>query len=341
MKYLEFFYENPPQIKNFLPRKKVLSKHNTLLYGPSQGGKSYLCLDYLHQSDKNFLYLDLGDIRVTNFHIGLLCAFVKENNIEILALDNYNPSFNLPELSIQIILIARQKIMLEGFVYTKLYSFDFEEFLSTTQKTTTQSFNLYLKNGALDRGVQTLIKASLDENIVRLLSFLCTQCSKPLSVNQVYLQFKKEHKVSKDWLYRTIDWLVANNYIYFIAKTKAPKAQKKLFVHHQPFLNALTLNTGFIALFQNLVVNELVKKGFCPSYYELTSYLIGSKLIKVDPFAGEEAIWVKIQKNFGEYKKLGVTSITIITVSSSFEFEIENVKCEAMPFYEWAVLDEF
>ena len=341
MKYLEFFYENPPHIKNFLPRKMQLDSNNTLLYGASQGGKSYLCIDYLHQQEKNFLYLDLADLRVTNFHTRLLHAFIKENNIEILALDNYNPSFDLPELSIQIILIARQKIVLEGFVYTKLYSFDFEEFLSTTQKTTTQSFNLYLKNGALDRGVQTLIKASFDQNLLQLFCFLCAQCSKPVSVNQVYLQFKKEHKVSKDWLYRTIEWLVANNYIYFISKKNSPKAQKKLFITHQPFLNALTLNTSFIALFQNLVVNELVKKGFCPSYYELTSYLIGSKLIKVEPFVGEEAIWVKIQKNFGEYKKLGIDSITIITVSSSFEFEIENVQCEAMPFYEWAVLDEF
>lgn len=341
MTIFEYFYENPPNNRHYLPRKVEITKSNTLLYGAAQSGKTSLAIDYAINSESKFLYLDLSDVRIKNIDSHQLTKFIQNEKIDILIIDNFDNSFQIPTNTKQNILISQNKFLYENYSLLKLYYFDFEEFLNTTQKSTTQSFNLYLKNGAFDNTAQMIAKAWLDQNKLYLFCVLCEMCAKTVSINQIYLNLKKEIKISKDWLYSAIDWFTQHHYIYFLDKINAPKSQKKLFISHQPFVNSLTLGTTFIAIFQNLIVNELIKKGLHPTYYELSSYLIGKKLIKVEPFASEEAIWVKIQKNFGEYKKLGITSIAIVTVSSSFEFMIENVKCEAMPFYEWAVLDEF
>jgi len=341
MTIFEYFYENPPVIRHYLPRKSKITQSNTLLYGPSQSGKTSLAIEYALNSQSKYLYLDLNDLRIKKIDSQQLSKFIQSEKIEILIVDNFNQSFEIPTNTKQNILISQCKIELANYKYLKLYYFDFEEFLNTTQKSTTQSFNLYLKNGAFDNSAQMVAKASLEQKKLNLFCALCALSAKTVSINQIYLNLKKEYKISKDWLYSSVEWLMKHHYIYFLTKTNTPKAQKKLFICHQPFLNALTLNTSFISIFQNLVVNELIKKNFEPTYYELNSYVVGKKLIKVEPFASEEAIWVKIQKSFGEYKKLGINSITIITVSSSFDFQIENTLCEAMPFYEWAVLDEF
>jgi hypothetical protein len=339
---LEFFYENPPTFKDTIARKAIIGSTNTLLYGPPQSGKTYLALDYLKNQEKKFLYLDLDDLRLQRKKIADLEGFIHNEKIEIVAIDNYKMGFILPQNTSQNIVIANAQIDLAGYTPLHLFAFDFEEFLATTSKSAAQSFNLYLKNGGLDTMLQHIVRARLDENSQYLFCYLCSQCAKTLSGNQIYLALKKEVKVSKDWLYKKIEEFNANGFIRFIGKFDAKNAQKKLFIPHQPFVNALTHNTGFIHLFHNLVVTESIKKGYFIEYEPSGGYVIDrNKLILIEPFGVEEAVWVKIQKRFGEYKKNGFHSITCITVSSSFEFTIETLRIEAMPFYEWAVLDEF
>jgi hypothetical protein len=339
---LEFLYENPPTFKDVVARKSMILATNTHIFGPPLSGKTYLALDYLKNQEKKFLYLDLDDLRLQRKNIADLEGFIHDEKIEIFAIDNYKEGFSLPQNTLQNIVIANAQIDLAGYTPLQLFAFDFEEFLATTSKSAAQSFNLYLKNGALDTMLQQIVRARLDENSRYLFCYLCAQCAKTLSGNQIYLALKKEMKVSKDWLYKRIEEFSANGLIRFIGKFDAPNAQKKLFILHQPFINALTFNTGFIHLFHNLVVTESIKKGFFIEYESSGGYVVNhNKLVLIEPFASEEAVWVKIQKRFSEYKKNGFHSITCITVSSSFEFSIDILRIEAMPFYEWAVLDEF
>ncbi len=340
MDILEHFYENPPRIKGFVPRKCSLGSENTLLYGPKGCGKSYLLIDHLLQSEANFLYLDLEDLRVDHIETIPLQTFLKEENITLLAIENYDFSFALPDFSGQCILTSRQRFSLPGFTPQRILHFDFEEYLATTQKSPTQSFNTYLKRGTGGYNYQLVARASFDSNTLQLFCHLCSLAGRAVSVNQIYLAMKQHCRISKDWLYKTMERLQEEHYIFFIPKKDAPKAQKKLFIYNHGFINALSLHTSFIGIFQNLIVNEMIKKSLQPFYGELNKYTVGNTLYSIEPFASEEASWVRVQKFFSQYKKQGIEAVRIITVSSHFSFTVGGLRCEALPFYEWAIVED-
>ncbi|MGM0532949.1 MAG: hypothetical protein ACQERK_00470 [Campylobacterota bacterium] len=338
MQILEHFYENPPKPEHFFPRKATIAHAGTCLQGPPLSGKTSIMIDFLQTCGKNYLYLNMHDLRLQNKALDHLPRFVTQEGIQLLAVDNYEGDFTLPD--IDCVLSCQRPVQLAGFDVIEVHPFDFEEFLATSQGSQTQAFNAYLKAGSKDEiGYQRLAKAFLGDRI-NVFMHLCNLCAKPISINQVYLQLKQYTKISKDWLYKSISHLEAEGFIYFLSKHGAPRAAKKVFITNQEFVNVLGMGVGFINIFQNLVVNELIKKGLTPLYLEQSSYLIGDTLLKVEPFASEEASWVRMQKHVGSYSKAGIKRTIIITISSDFAFEVGSLPCEAMPFYEWALLDE-
>jgi len=63
-------------------------------------------------------------------------------------------------------------------------------------------------------------------------------------------------------------------------------------------------------------------------------------LIIPAPFESEEVFWKKAYTKFSNYKKNDVTTVYIITVTNAYEFKIGNIEFEALPFYEWIVIND-
>ena len=98
MKNLEACYEISFSKINFLERKVQIEEQKTLIIGASKTGKSYLIYDYLSNFKSNeYLYIDFSDLRNDLKEISSnLETFIKKNEIKILALDNFDFQFFIP-----------------------------------------------------------------------------------------------------------------------------------------------------------------------------------------------------------------------------------------------------
>ena len=130
MHILELLYEKPPTLSNFNARKVHIEKTNTIICGASGSGKTILILDFLKEC-KNYLYIDLNDLRVNIQKIqSNLENFIKEKRIELLVIDNYKNNFTLP-LHVELILSTNDKSLeIENLEKIHLDMLDFEEFIS-------------------------------------------------------------------------------------------------------------------------------------------------------------------------------------------------------------------
>ena len=64
MQNLKFFYENPPEIQKFIPRKKGINSPKTILHGAKNSGKSYILIDYISSFKQGeFLYLNFATLK--------------------------------------------------------------------------------------------------------------------------------------------------------------------------------------------------------------------------------------------------------------------------------------
>jgi len=64
------------------------------------------------------------------------------------------------------------------------------------------------------------------------------------------------------------------------------------------------------------------------------------ELIIPAPFESEESLWVKSQSKFSIYKKYGIKKVTIVTVANAYEYDIEKLHFEALPFDEWSIVSD-
>ena len=70
MQNLKYFYENPPEVQKFIPRKKVVNSPKTILFGCVGSGKSYILAEYILNFKKDeFLYINFADLRYKFTHL--------------------------------------------------------------------------------------------------------------------------------------------------------------------------------------------------------------------------------------------------------------------------------
>ncbi|MDY0195574.1 MAG: hypothetical protein RBR33_05920, partial [Sulfurovaceae bacterium] len=98
---------------------------------------------------------------------------------------------------------------------------------------------------------------------------------------------------------------------------------------------------SFMMQFDSTIAMTLIKQNIHFETLGIHGYVTDDlTLIIPAPFDSEESIWAKSQKKFSIYKRHGVKKVIMITVANQYEFSIENISFEALPFYEWSITDE-
>jgi uncharacterized protein len=195
-----------------------------------------------------------------------------------------------------------------------------------------------------NRSTQLLAKDFLlsrfDPQEIRLLSLLAIHNTKELTINQIYTYAKKTFKISKDWLYKKIDEFLQEGIVYFIEDI-SKKGSKRVVLYDITLSSYLTTELNFGIHFESLVLLTLLKRDNEICALNANSYIIHSdKLIIPAPFESEDSVWVKTQKIFSDIKKSGIKRVEIVTVSNSYRYTIEDVVFEALPYYEWSIVEE-
>ena len=356
MKRLDYFQSSVPENTSYTDRKLQLPDENHInLYGVRGAGKSALVIDYLQDMDhETLLYIDCEDPNLAFAPLSTpeIDTYIRESGIELLVLDHYEAcGLDAVPHAERTILISRRAAVLDGFCEVELFPLDYEEFLAFERGASqTSSFNRFLKLGTLPvmsqsahRGaveLKTFLHSSFDRQEILLLTLLATYQSRHITVHQLYTAAKERFKVSKDWLYRTIKAFQNEGILYFL-DDRYQKGGKKLILFDFALGKYLTMGQSFMVQFDTMIALALLKHHRPFKTLGIHGYITQhGELIIPAPFESEESIWKKSHGKFSLYKKYGVNRVTIVTVANSYHYEIEKIAFEALPFYEWSILNE-
>ena len=357
MQLLEYFYDRNNNINDYQPRKFTISNSPKIfIYGSPASGKTSLVLDYLMSFDsEEILYIDFKDPKFAFLDIMEedVQSFVEANEIHYLVLDHYMHEYFeiLPQVQQLIILSSTDYNYQEHFEKLNLPLLDYEEFFAFQKRgTEKQIFNQFLRQGTLPQlAIQTTPKEQLFLNFLyshfspseqKLLTVLAHFNGATVTTFQLYTHAKERYKISKDLIYKQIKSLEERNIITFIFDSENPK-QKKLLFFDFALAKYLSLSQNFPKQFETMVALSLLKHNIPFNSFGINSYITNEKnLILPTPFETEESFWKKAHNKFSIYKKGKITKVSIITIASSFEFSIEDILFEALPFYEWVVIND-
>lgn len=357
MDFLEFSYSQDFSKHIFSSRAYEIADDYCIVYGAPKSGKTSFVLSHLQNLPKgSFLYLDLADLRSDeSINYITISEFIKINKIQTLVLDNYNEKFLLPTAT-QTILIAPNKIEIIGFKCICMRPLVFEEFLLFDKKhqNTTASFNYFLKFGNLAQTTElsefnkindlqkTLRLIAKDEIDLYLIKKIFANAAQTKSYFQIFNNLKKEIKISKDRFYAFCEELEEKKMIFALEKFSSPKAVKKLMIYNHAYIDAITTKKNFNNSFSNMVFLELLNKTNEIYYLDGVDFYLPTlnEIILCIPFFNNLSINSKLGKILESVEIYNVTTIKIITVASTQNIFIGNVEATALPFYEWALLDE-
>ncbi len=357
MQLLEYFYDRNNEINSYQPRKITISNTaKTFIYGSPASGKTSLVLNYLMSFDnEEVLYIDFKDPKFAFLDIMEedVQSFVEANEINYLVLDHYTHEYFeiLPKVKQLIIISSTYYNYGEDFKKLNLPLLDYEEFFAFQKRgTEKQIFNQFLRQGTLPQlAIESSPKEQLFLNFLRshfspseqkLLTVLAYFNGATVSTFQLYTHAKERYKISKDLIYKQIKSLEERNIISFIYDIENPK-QKKLLFFDFALAKYLSLSQNFPKQFETMLALSLVKHNVPFNTFGLNSYITNEKnLILPAPFETEESFWKKAHHKFSSYKRQKITKVSIVTVASNFEFSIEEIVFEALPFYEWVVIND-
>ena len=356
MKRLDYFQNSVPENSSYTDRKQQLPDLNRInLYGVRGAGKSALVTDYLQDMDEEtLLYIDCEDpaLLFAPLDSAEITDYILHNGIELLVLDHFDACrLETVPAAERIIVISRSDLELGGFTALRLYPLDYEEFLAFERGgTQSSSFNRFLKLGTLPlmsraahqgtTELKTFLRSRFDRQEILLLAVLAAYQTRHLTVHQIYRAAKERFKVSKDWLYRTIKLFQREGILYFIDDLYQ-KSGRKLILFDFVLSGYLAIGQAFIVRFDTMIALALLKHHRNFRTLGIHGYTTEQgELIIPAPFESEESIWKKSHNKFSLYKKFGIEKVTIVTVANSYSYHIEKIEFEALPFYEWSILDE-
>ena len=355
MDLLEYYHEHPPENEYFVLRKSTIPvSGNVNIYGARGCGKTALALAYMQEETQETLYIDLEEpnLILSTLDTLPLQAYIDEFGINVLILDHYEPDMleNFPKVS-RLIVISRIPLHLEGFETLKLFPLDYEEFLAFTHAGSDSiAFNHFLKLGTLPGmakhkkestlQMKQFFQQQFSPNEQALILILARYNTQPLTTHQIYTFTKEYFRISKDFVYSSIKRFEQEGIIYFIDNA-IKRSGKKMIVYDFAFVKYLTAQQPFGTQFDTMIALALIKHNITVRTLGIHGYLTqDNELIIPAPFESEEGFWVKAQNKFSIYKKHGIEKVTIVTVSNSYEFAIEKMHFEALPFNEWSVIND-
>ncbi len=357
MQLLDYFYELSPQNDIYRDRKLQLPEDISFgLYGARGTGKSTLILAYLNELPTEiWLYIDCQDpiFALEDIDSDTLELFIQEEGIETVVLDHYYEGFlEQPPQCFQLILVSREPIPSASLPTYTLYPLDYEEFLSFDRGVSPEaSFNRFLKAGtlplvtdiqpaALSQQMRSFFYSSFDEDESRLMLILARYQGHRITTHQLYSYAKEYFRISKDWVYRTIKRFTQEGLILFVEDTQT-KGARKMILYDFALSKYLSKSQPFPITFDAIVVLALFKHSIPFQALGIHGYLIhGDELIIPSAFDNEESFWQKAYNKIHLYKKHAITHITVVTVSNQYRFTLNDIVFEAMPFYEWSILNE-
>jgi hypothetical protein len=355
MQLLEYYQNQHYFTENYVPRKCQLPlKSDINLYGVRGSGKTSIILDLMHEeNEESTLYIDLEDPNLIFNTLSTLSLqqYIDREGITLLILDHYTEGY-LPSFPNVVRLIVLSRIPLENKYLSpvELFPLDYEEFLAfETSAAQSSGFNHFLRSGTLPliakaqktntQAMKTFLQSSFDENEQRLLLILAQHHTKHLTTHQIYTFAKEKFKVSKDWLYKTMKLFTQEKLVLFI-EDRYQKSGKKMLLFDFAFAKYLTIGQPFIMQFDTMIALALMKHDIKVQTLGIHGYVTTKdELIIPAPFESEESLWVKSQSKFSIYKKYGIKKVTIVTVANTYEYDIEKLHFEAIPFNEWSVIN--
>jgi len=357
MQLLEYFYDRNNEITTYHQRKfNIPDVKKLLIYGSPASGKTSLALDYLMNFDPEaFLYIDFKEPK---FYFRDIMeedieGFIEANEIKILVLDHYQHNYFelFPKVDKLIVISSTYYDYTETFDYLNLPLLDYEEFFSFQKRgTETQIFNLFLKQGTLpqlalssapkEQMFLNFIQSHFNKSEQKLLTLLAHFNGATVTTFQLYNHAKERYKISKDLIYRQIKMFEEEGVISFIKDIKSTSSKKLLFFDFA-LAKYLTLTQSFPRQFETMVALSLYKHNIEFKTFGNSGYITQNRhLIISAPFENEESFSKKALGKFPDYKKLNVSKVYIITVTNSYEFKIKTIEFEALPFYEWIVIND-
>jgi len=300
---------------------------------------------YIDFRDPKFQFRDMMEEDVE--------GFVEANEIEVLILDHYEHEYfeRIPNVKKLIIISDYFYDYKEKFTNLELPLLDYEEFFSFQKRgTETQAFNQFLRQGTLpqlatetkpkEQLFHSFIQSHFYESEQKLLGILAHFNTSSVTTHQLYTYAKERYKISKDLIYRQIKELTKRGVIRFIPDAVNTNIKKLIFFDFA-LAKYLTLTQSFPKQFDTMVALSLIKHRVEFKSFGISGYLTQSRqLIIPAPFESEESSWKKAHSKFITYKLSEVKKVYIVTVTAQYKFEIENIEFEALPFYEWVVIND-
>ncbi len=355
MELLEYYEAQLPKNEIFIPRKYHISKDDRKLniFGVRGAGKTAIVLDYLlEHNNEQILYIDFENpnLILNSIESDILKRYIIKNNIDILVLDHYSDALlsSFPSVQ-QLIVITHISIEKNSFSSKELFPLDYEEFLafenSSIQK---RGFNHFIRSGTLPAiarsqksshlGMKNFFQSSFNIQEQKLLLILAQHHTKYITINQIYTFAKEKFKISKDWLYKTIKEFTKEKIVIFLENSQK-QSGKKMLLFDFAFAKYLTIGEPFIIQFDSMIALTLIKNNIYIETLGIHSYIINNnELIISAPFESEDSLWVKSQNRFNLYKEHQIEKVTIVTVSSRYQYDIEKIGFEALPFDEWSII---
>jgi len=357
MQLLEYFYDRNNEIINYHQRKfNIKLEKNLLIYGSPSSGKTSMVLDYLmNYNPERVLYIDFQDpkFQFRDIMEEDLEGFLEANGIEIVILDHYLHEYFevLPQVNQLIIVSNIFYDYSSQFDYLNLPLLDYEEFFSFQKRgSETQIFNLFLRQGTLpqlallsspkEQLFLTFIKSHFNESEQKTLATLAHFNGVQVTTHQLYTYAKERYKISKDLIYKQIKMFTQRGVISFIFDIINP-TQKRLLFFDFALAKYLTLTQTFPKQFDTMIALSLLKHRIKFKSFGNNGYVTEKKeLITPSAFETEELFWKKAYAKFSQYKNIGIQKVYIVTITNSYNFKIEDIEFEALPFYEWIVIND-
>ena len=353
MKLLEALYSQEIKPSSFHPRKVSIDHKKIILKGSRFCGKTTLIQDHLSRRKKgSYLYIDFFDLRVNQAIFIGLPNFIKQKNISLLVLDNFDFSFSVPKLD-EVIITTQKDVKIEGFKNRSIYPLDFEEFLAFGKNRIDieSSFNDFAVCGTypimaqtprerLIQGFQNLISLMIQDKIqMSIFKALSLSQGEKISPFGIYQELKVFHKISKDRLYASIKEFQERGVIFFLSHFDKPKASKKLYLVDFAIKSVLTFDKDFIKRFENIIFLELLKSGEEFYYTDMIEFYLPKKELAVIPmlFLPKPMIESKLKRISKDLSHYRIKKVEIITLEAEGEFDLGDIACEIVPFWNWAL----
>ena len=353
MKLLEVLYAQEFKTSSFHARKVSIASSKTILFGPKRSGKTSIVLDHLSRRKKgSYLYIDFSDLRVDQAIFIGLPSFLKQNNISLLVLDNFDFSFKTPPCD-EVIITTHINKNLEDFKRVEIFALDFEEFIAFEKRQfqIESIFNDYaicgtypaMANVPKDRLIkefQNLIISMMDSELELLIfkSFALSQ-GEIVSPFSLFNELKIFHKISKDKFYTTIKKLQDEKMIFLVEKFAKAKADKKVYLVDFAIKSVLTFDKDFIKRFENIIFLELLKSGEEVYFTDMVEFYLPQSDSAIIPilFSPIQMIENKIKRIQKDLVAHNIKDVQILTLEAEGEFEIDGIRCQISPFWEWAL----